>query len=205
MSKSQLLVYFMRPAGMDGPIKIGCSTGPEKRLKELAAWSPWPLELIGAVPGTFADEQFLHGCFAGSHSHREWFHSTAPLRDMIGKILAVRAVTPARASQVTGSIRKGRHKDWTADRRKQSSYSHRIRWALKKFRREDETEIVYAREPAEVNEIMDRWYGNPYRSRPGHPATDADIARLDAFLADPASQVTMRHIPRIRPKTGTAA
>lgn len=34
-------VYFIKPIGMDGPIKIGCSDKPARRLITLAAWSPF--------------------------------------------------------------------------------------------------------------------------------------------------------------------
>jgi hypothetical protein len=199
-------VYFIKPVGMDGPIKIGCSALPEKRLADLMAWSPLPLEVIGSVAGTINDEQFLHGCFAHIHSHREWFHSSLPLRNMISEIIAAGSIAPARAAmKPTGSIRKGGRKNWTPDQRKQSSYGHRIRWALNKLRREDETEIVYATVPDEVRAIMTKWHGNPYRGRPGPPATDAEVARLEAFLANPSGQVHLSCIPRIRPKSGAAA
>src|SRR6266404_2823885 len=91
------LVYFLKPAGLDGPIKIGFSSGPIGRTLALSAWSPWPLELIGAVKGTSADENFLHQCFADCHSHREWFHPVPALREMISLIVASGSIEPARA------------------------------------------------------------------------------------------------------------
>jgi hypothetical protein len=72
---------------------------------DLAAWSPWPLELIGTVQGTIVDEHFLHKCFANCHSHREWFHSTPDLREAIQKIL-VQGIQFSYANLVPkGSIR----------------------------------------------------------------------------------------------------
>src|SRR3546814_12747101 len=43
-------VYFIRPIGQAGPVKIGCSVGPNKRRPELETWSPVPLE-IGRAAG----------------------------------------------------------------------------------------------------------------------------------------------------------
>jgi hypothetical protein len=57
-------VYFIKPVGMDGPIKIGCSNIPEHRLVSLSMWSPFPLEIIGKTPGNLKDEGFLHRCFS---------------------------------------------------------------------------------------------------------------------------------------------
>lgn len=197
----------MKPVGLDGPVKIGCSKIPQKRLQEISCWSPWPLEVVGFVPGCYDDEQFLHKCFAKSHSHREWFHSTPALRKMIAAILAAGSISPARSSLMpTGSIRKGRSQiTWTEDRRRQASYGHRIRWAISKLRREEETEVVYHTAPRDVSAIMDRWSGNSYRGHPGMPPSDNDLARIHAFLSDPVSQVTEHRISRIRPKSGVAA
>lgn len=33
-------IYFLRPIGWDGPVKIGCSNYPMLRLNALMAWSP---------------------------------------------------------------------------------------------------------------------------------------------------------------------
>lgn len=86
-------VYFFKPIGFDGPIKIGCSESPMRRMDVHVYWSPWPLELIGSVPGDFDDERFLHGCFFSSHMHHEWFHSSPNLRRAIDEILASGSVS----------------------------------------------------------------------------------------------------------------
>jgi hypothetical protein len=83
------VVYFMKPIGMDGPIKIGVSAnGCEKRLMKLSVWSPFPLEIIGTIPGWTKQEAYLHRRFAGQHSHREWFHSSELLWRTIHRLLA---------------------------------------------------------------------------------------------------------------------
>jgi hypothetical protein len=66
-------VYFIRPVGELGPIKIGISNDPIRRLKEFSGWSPVALEIVGSVPGSWSDEQFLHSALANYHLHGEWF------------------------------------------------------------------------------------------------------------------------------------
>lgn len=53
------LIYFMRPVGQLGPIKIGCSKTPDLRLDTMARWSPQLLEIICTTSGTMADEAAL--------------------------------------------------------------------------------------------------------------------------------------------------
>lgn len=81
-------VYFMRPVGMVGPIKIGRSAKPPERLLKLSVWSPFPLEFIGSFPGWADEETYLHSRFADQHSHREWFHSSDLLLRTIDRILS---------------------------------------------------------------------------------------------------------------------
>jgi len=124
------LVYFIKPCGLDGPIKIGASKRPAIRVIDLAAWSPWPLELIGSVEGTTADERFLHRCFADCHSHREWFHSTPDLRDAIRNILE-QGIQFARVSLVPkGSIRSNEPR--SLEFRQRMSATQKASWARRK-------------------------------------------------------------------------
>jgi hypothetical protein len=86
--RDQFTVYFIKPVGLNGPVKIGLSSNPTRRLAEFGAWSPIPLEIIGTIPGTWADEQYLHECFADDHLHGEWFCYSDALAVAIKKILA---------------------------------------------------------------------------------------------------------------------
>lgn len=99
-------VYFIRPVGMVGPIKIGTTLLPMKRLDKLTHWSPFPLELIGAVTGGHFHETFLHNRFANQHSHKEWFHSSPLLLQTIGRLLSGETFESACAEiPVVGKIR----------------------------------------------------------------------------------------------------
>lgn len=79
-------VYFIKPMFMDGPIKIGVSECPQKRIESLAVWSPFQLEIVAQAPGELSDEQFIHSCFADVHSHKEWFNASPLLLKTIEKV-----------------------------------------------------------------------------------------------------------------------
>jgi hypothetical protein len=81
-------VYFIKPIGLDGPIKIGWSARPEGRLFELASWSPLPLEVVFTMPGSMQLEANIHDCFADCWSHHEWFRPAARLLGLIEDLKA---------------------------------------------------------------------------------------------------------------------
>jgi hypothetical protein len=81
-------VYFMKPIGLDGPIKIGCSHRPKDRLIVFMAWSPIPLEIIAHFPGTLQIEKKIHDCFADHHLHSEWFRASPKLIKAISLLKA---------------------------------------------------------------------------------------------------------------------
>lgn len=80
---SEEYIYFLRAKSGDGCIKIGYSTNTEQRLLSFMSWSPIPLEIILAIPGTSRLECNIHSCFADTHSHGEWFHPSQRLLDAI--------------------------------------------------------------------------------------------------------------------------
>lgn len=65
------MVYFIRPIGMLGPIKIGNSISPQMRMNSLANWCPFALEIVAAVPGGAALERQFHAKFAHDHERQE--------------------------------------------------------------------------------------------------------------------------------------
>lgn len=56
-------VCFLRPVGMDGPVKIGVSGTPVARLLTYAIISPLPLEIGATLPGGVRLEQRLYARF----------------------------------------------------------------------------------------------------------------------------------------------
>jgi hypothetical protein len=81
-------VYFIKPVGQDGPIKIGCSRWPDRRLSEVMLWSPVELEIVASFGGGFKMERRFHAAFFNDHSHREWFRPSAALIETIASINA---------------------------------------------------------------------------------------------------------------------
>ena len=66
-------VYFLRPVGRRGPIKIGCSRWPEDRLEAYTRWSPTPLEIAATIEADQKIERLLHAAFRPFRLHHEWF------------------------------------------------------------------------------------------------------------------------------------
>jgi len=93
-------VYFIQ-VGTDGPIKIGFSkSDPSHRVHQLQCGCPWPLRLVGFVPGTKFNERCLHERFAQLRMEREWFRPEIDL----GEFLSVGFTWPAPESPVDRAI-----------------------------------------------------------------------------------------------------
>jgi len=181
-SKCQSFVYFIKPIGIDGPIKIGCSQVPERRLIELSVWSPWPLEIIGAVKGTTKDELNFHNRFKDCHSHREWFHSTPLLRATIAAVLKAGDFSPTLHLPVIGGIRSINRKPRSENERSRISYAAKVRCAQSRLRKREGDGGVWCT-PNDVNRILDAW--RPCDRQPGKlPSTD-EMARIDEYLDHP--------------------
>jgi hypothetical protein len=109
-------VYFIRPIGMQGPVKIGCSQSPDQRRCTLAAWSPFPLEVVAEIAGGERLERSFHALFAEQHERREWFRWSPELQAVMDAINAgTFDVATLPASDNCISKRKS-----AADRRQQS-------------------------------------------------------------------------------------
>lgn len=82
-------IYFLRPIGQRGPIKIGCSYLPLERLRTYSHWSPLPLEVVAMCGGQHhAVERRLHVMFKAAHSHGEWFHPVEELEAFVARVVA---------------------------------------------------------------------------------------------------------------------
>jgi hypothetical protein len=79
-------VYFIRPVGMQGPVKIGCSKAPDGRRITLETWSPFPLEIVAEIDGCMDDERRFHSLFRHQHKSREWFDWSPELQSVIDAI-----------------------------------------------------------------------------------------------------------------------
>ena len=117
-------VYFIKPVGMDGPIKIGCSARPDKRRSNLETWSPFPLEILAEIEGDEQIERRFHAKFFHLHERREWFRYGDDLADAIATIRAgtfdIKTLPAPKRVDGVGV------RNWTAGRREQLSLSLRV-------------------------------------------------------------------------------
>lgn len=183
-------IYFIKPVGMDGPIKIGCSDKPAKRLISLSAWSPFELELIGSVPGGFEEESRLHRRFSDLHTRKEWFMSSPALRQTIERILNGEPISEVcRSLKEKKPIKGQKHPARTADRQLFLDYGRRIRkamhplWSFKKG---------HWIKPDDVSKIMYDWRCDKANGHLPIIPTSEQLARLDDFLRDPRKYCQFR-------------
>jgi hypothetical protein len=117
-------VYFIRPVGQRGPIKIGCSVRPATRLRDIEIWSPVLLEIIATAPGGHPHELALHDKFAADHLHGEWFAASTDLERVIDYVKRTGALPPlsiarggdAERKRVDGGVRKPRRGNATQEK-----------------------------------------------------------------------------------------
>lgn len=72
------LVYFIA-AGDNGPVKIGSSVNPQKRLQALQGASSVKLSILLTIPGGYDLERRLHVRFATERLTGEWFERSKRL------------------------------------------------------------------------------------------------------------------------------
>lgn len=120
-------VYFIKPVGMIGPVKIGCSKSPDNRLSCLATWSPFALEIVASVEGDFLLERRFHAAFLHLHERREWFRWAPDLQLVIdqvarGEFDCAALPEPAYVSgRTVGSRRR-----WTPFQKERASLNSRV-------------------------------------------------------------------------------
>ncbi len=182
-------IYFIRPVGMIGPIKIGCSTSVGDRLESLTVWSPFKLEVLYTEPGDYRLEQRIHAAFADYHSHREWFHPGERLLKSIGKLISGQKIADAidledRRGSIRESVSRKPRKPVPAFQKELKSYEFRLIWARKRAAKA-RGESCWT--PTDVDKIIDRWKGD-YRKRFADAVrpTEAEFQRLHEVISDPA-------------------
>lgn len=84
-------VYFAQ-IGRDGPIKIGDSRDPARRLRELQTNVPWSLHLLLVIPHKSANEVYHH--FSSARMKGEWFYPTRDLLNFIAEQHRLRGRSP---------------------------------------------------------------------------------------------------------------
>ncbi len=79
-------VYFVRPVGHAGPIKIGFTSYMRERMNAMLAWSPYRLEILAMIDGDLGVEKALHKKFAEHRLHHEWFTPAKELLEFIESV-----------------------------------------------------------------------------------------------------------------------
>jgi hypothetical protein len=185
---STSFVYFIKPVGMDGPIKIGCSWSPESRLRALMVWSPFDLEIVATIAGDFDLEGRIHAQFAEHHRRQEWFNWTPELLALIEEVKAGRPIGDFIDGTANTSIRRGYQRP--SEQRRYMGYRTRLSFAFKRVQDQSRDRSVWYRPPSDVEDIMDRWGANGFSTGRAVSPSDQEIARLEEVLADPQRHAT---------------
>ena len=80
-------VYFIKPVGADGPVKIGCAVVVKDRVAQISFWSPIELELVASLEGDLDLEGRFHAYFIDDHIRQEWFDFTPRMGETIRAVL----------------------------------------------------------------------------------------------------------------------
>lgn len=67
------MIYVVQMGDNDGPVKIGYSLNPKKRMIDLAVANPYPLTLLATFEGDEIKEAALHRRFIEYRLQGEWF------------------------------------------------------------------------------------------------------------------------------------
>ncbi len=84
------IVYFMRRSDDVGPVKIGSTTAPGRRLSYMMSWSPEPLSIVATTPGDVRKERQFHSLLASHRLHYEWFAPHAEVLSVVDDVAAGR-------------------------------------------------------------------------------------------------------------------
>ncbi len=83
-----MAVYFLR-AGDSGPIKIGFTSGRVGyRLQKLKTGCPWPIVIIGSLPGERKHERYVHRVLMKHRMEGDWFAPSAETCEKVEEILS---------------------------------------------------------------------------------------------------------------------
>jgi hypothetical protein len=124
-------VYFMRPVGERGPVKIGCSGIPRKRLAAMSVWSPVHLEIVAEIPGDEALERRFHAAFRDDWTHGEWFAASERMDQTIAAINDGTFDLGSLPEQ--GAMLPRKYPEMTPGRKLRLSYLRRIDHAFKGY------------------------------------------------------------------------
>jgi hypothetical protein len=174
-------VYFIKPVGQDGPIKIGSSSNVGRRLEQLAAWSPYPLQVLVAIPGDGKLERNIHECFADAYTHREWFTVTPKLKAFVSALMA--GVPLAEAIDLNDRVgplpyKKRGGSQWPEHTKLYMSLLNRIRHASNRAEKATGRPVRFL--PSTLDRIFEQVHG-------GRMPTKEELVCINAAIADPVT------------------
>lgn len=184
-------VYFMRPIGMAGPVKVGCSVMPKDRLKALDIWSPFPLEIIASAPGSHCNERAVHWHLRDDRLHGEWFRWSERLSALVSHVQRAGSLPPLEASPYgkTGKRRgnnPSRHPEWTKEKtqltaRVSRAERHAFGWSGNGIR------------PKRISDLIASYHG-PFTPPPTLDVRTGLEAYISELLARPKDRRNWRDI-----------
>jgi hypothetical protein len=68
---------YVAQCGLNGPVKIGCSANPPKRLAQLQIGNPAEMRIVCCFPGDQEIERMMHRLLEEHRIAGEWFHPQA--------------------------------------------------------------------------------------------------------------------------------
>ena len=86
---SNSFVYFIESNEF---VKIGTTKDVHARIRILQTGSPFPMKLVGAIPGNERRERDIHKAFEHSHAYNEWFHKSPELMEYIDNMVRAEGV-----------------------------------------------------------------------------------------------------------------
>ncbi len=119
------IVYFIR---CNHFVKIGFTTRLKSRLDCLQSGNPYPLQVIGYVPGGHEVEASIHENLARNRNVGEWFRLGMPVRRMIACLLKDASPDPRHLKAAEGVKIEPLDDDLCVVN---PSGSHRRKWAKK--------------------------------------------------------------------------
>lgn len=102
-------VYFIRGIDNTGPVKIGWSNSPQRRLSQIQKMSPVPLEILLTIDNCKRDyEKVIHRYFFEFKIRGEWFRGEKRLMEFIENPIEIAEKIKVRETKEAQSTKKER-------------------------------------------------------------------------------------------------
>jgi hypothetical protein len=204
-------IYFLRPVGSLGPVKIGCSKTPVKRLRGVEIWSPQLLEIAASAPGDHREEGILHQMFGPLRRHGEWFEYSERLGEVIAFVQRTGNLPPLDYSLDTYAAKRKNSNARSAMKRRGDPRVVTSKAVLTARIQSAERRVytfwgLAVMRPAEVQEIVESYHGfdAPLPTETQMALVEEYIAMLGELPAADRSFGTWKEWHRAVPKARAA-